>query len=55
MMQVTEFSSNEYVPSPLDIIRAEGLAQGSGLAEVEFSLDDKISSYQDVEGSSPER
>ncbi|KAL2642243.1 hypothetical protein R1flu_009830 [Riccia fluitans] len=53
--KVMEFSSNEYVPSDEDILLSEGLAQGSGLAEVEFSLDDSNPLYQDAESSSPER
>ncbi|CAM6125888.1 unnamed protein product [Calypogeia fissa] len=53
--KVVDLFSNDYLPSDEDILRAEGLAQGSGLAEVEFCLDDKMPSYQDHDDASPGR
>jgi hypothetical protein len=37
-IQVLEILSNNYCPSGSDILYAEGISHGLGLAEVEFSL-----------------
>lgn len=41
---------SDYEPAELDILQAEGLSQGSGLVQIEISLDDKdLGSWQDAD------
>ncbi|CAM6047149.1 unnamed protein product [Sphagnum compactum] len=53
--RVVEVSKTEYEPTENDILQAEGLSQGSGLVQIDFDLDDKVSDsgpWQDCESTS---
>lgn len=47
-LQMAEFCRSDYEPSEINILRTEGLSQGSGLVEIEITLDDDTCSWRHV-------
>nr|PNR59608.1 hypothetical protein PHYPA_002400 [Physcomitrium patens] len=43
--RMAEFCRSDYEPSEINILRTEGLSQGSGLVEIEITLDDDTCSW----------
>jgi hypothetical protein len=47
---VVDVCRSDFEPAELDILQTEGLSQGSGLVQIEISLDDKdFGSWQDAD------
>lgn len=47
---MVEVCRSDYEPAEIDILQTEGLSQGSGLVQIEISLDDKdFGSWQDAD------
>jgi hypothetical protein len=49
---VVEVCRSDYEPVEIDILQSEGLSQGSGLVQVEISLEEKLpysGSWQDTD------
>ncbi|XP_024377731.1 extra-large guanine nucleotide-binding protein 3 isoform X2 [Physcomitrium patens] len=47
--RVVDVCRSDYEPAEIDILRTEGLSQGSGLVQIEITLDDNPGSWQDVD------